>query len=164
MANRSNTSSWILVAILAVCLQVVFVFADGRPTATGTAIDFSKAFFLLDTGMERYLCSQLINADESLVRDYVLAMNDQAHDRGFGKAMVRQMIYNLETTTLAQDSESATIHIKGVRRTRINPLYAYVAKLFGLGRVHPFQETLELIREDGRWKVCGNPYGLAMDV
>jgi len=65
---------------------------------------------------------------------------------------------------LAQDGESATIQVKGKRRTQINPVYAYVAKLFGLGQTHTFEETLELIKEDGSWKVCGNPYGLTMDV
>ena len=46
--------------------QVVFVFADCKQTATGTAIDFSKAYFLLETDMEKYMCSELAgDEDES---------------------------------------------------------------------------------------------------
>lgn len=164
MVNRSNLSSWILVVILAVSLQVVFVFADGRPTATGTAIDFSKALFLLDAEMGRYLCGQLSADGESAADAHLHAMSNQARNRGFEIGMVRQMIYHVETTTLAQDGESATILVKGKRRTQINPVYAFVAKLFGLGRTHTFEETLELIKEDGSWKVCGNPFGLTIDV
>jgi hypothetical protein len=164
MANRSNNSAWILVVILAVCLQVVYVFADCRQTATGTAIDFSKAYFLLDADMEKYMCSELAgDADESAAASYLQAMTDEARERGFGTGMVRQSIYHVKTETLAQDAESATIHLNGVRRTCIHPVFAYVAKLFHLGATHSFEETLELLKEDGKWKVCGTPYGLSLD-
>lgn len=166
MANRSNNSAWILVVILAVCLQVVFVFADCRQTATGTAIDFSKAYFLLDADMGKYMCSELAGdeEEESVAASYLQAMTDEAADRGFNTGMVRQSIYHIKTETLAQDAGSATIHLKGVSRTCINPVYAFVAKLFHLGDTQPFEETLELLKEDGRWKVCGTPYGLSLDV
>jgi hypothetical protein len=165
MMNRGNNAAWILVVILAVCFQVVFVFADSKQTATGTAIDFSKAYFMMDADMEAYLCSELIGDDEaSATEAYLQAKTDEANARGFGTGMVRQMIYHVKTDTLAQDAESATIHIKGLRRTCIHPVFAYVAKLFQLGRVHEFEETLKLMKEDGKWKVCGAPYGLALDV
>ena len=165
MANRSNNSAWILVVILAVCLQVVFVFADCKQTATGTAIDFSKAFFLLDADMEKYICSELTgDEDQSAATAHIQAMTDQANARGFGTGMVRQMIYHVKTETLAQDAESATIHLKGLRRTCIHPAFTFVAKLFQLGQARPFEETLELTKEDGRWKVCGAPFGLSLDV
>jgi hypothetical protein len=67
MANRSNNSAWILVVILAVCLQVVFVFADCKQTATGTAINFSKAYFLLDGDMAKYICSELAGDEDEPV-------------------------------------------------------------------------------------------------
>ena len=50
-----------------------------------------------------------------------------------------------------------------ITRTCIHPVFAYVASLFRLGQTHEFEETLELIKEDGKWKVCGTPYGLAME-
>ena len=165
MANRGNNSAWILVVILAVCLQVAFVFADCKQTATGTAIDFSKAYFLLNTDMGKYMCGELAgDEDESAVAAYLRAVTDGAEARGFGKGMMQQAIYHVETETLAQDAESATIHVKGMHRTCIHPVFAYVAKLFGLGRVHAFEGMLELVKEDGKWKVCGTPYGLFLDV
>ncbi len=164
MATRSNNSAWILVVVLAVCLQVVFVFADVKQTATGTAINFSKAYFLLDADMEKYICNELAgNEDEPVVAAYLQAMTDEANARGFGTGMMKQTIIHVKTETLAQDPESATIHLKGRHRTCIHPIFAYVASLFRLGQTHAFEATLELIKEDGKWKVCGNPYNLSMD-
>jgi hypothetical protein len=164
MAKSSNSAMWIVVVILAVCLQVVFVFADGRQSATGTAIDFSKAYFLLDGDLDKYLCSELAgDEDASAAADYLQSKTDEATDRGFGKGMIRQMIYHVKTETLAQDAESATIHLHGLRRTCIHPVFAYVAKLFHLGEAREFEETLELTKEDGQWKVCGAPFGLSLE-
>lgn len=165
MVNRSSNSAWILVVILAVCLQVVFVLADCKQTATGTAINFSKAYFLLDADMEKYICSELAgDEDEPVVATYLQTMTDEATARGFGTGMIRQIITHVEAETLAQDAESATIHLKGRHRTCIHPVFAYVAGLFRLGRTHAFEETLELVKEDGKWKVCGTPYGLSLEV
>ncbi len=165
MASRSNNSVWILVVILAVCLQMVFVLADCKQTATGTAIGFSKAYFLIDADMGKYVCSELAgDEDESAITNYLQAMTDEARARGFGTGMVKQTIYHVETETLAQDAESATIHLKGRHRTCIHPVFAYVATLFQLGQTHAFEETLELVKENGKWKVCGSPYDLSLDV
>ena len=164
MANRSNYSAWILVAILAVCLQVLFIFADCKQTATGTAIDFSKAYFLLEADMDKYMCSELIGEeDESVAAAHIQSMTAKAESWGYGIGMVRKMITHLETETLAQDGESAIIHLAGHSRTCIHPIFTYIAKLFRLGQTYTFEETLELIKEDGRWKVCGTPYGLSLD-
>ena len=37
-----------------------------------------------------------------------------------------------------------------------------VSKLFHLGDTREFEETLELVKEDGRWKVCGAPFGMSL--
>jgi len=93
MSNRSNNSAWILVVVLAVCLQVVFVFADCKQTATGTAINFSKAYFLLDADMEAFMCNELIGDEEdSAAFSHIKAMRDEAGDRGFGIGMVQRTI------------------------------------------------------------------------
>ena len=165
MANRNNYSAWILVVILAVCLQAVFVFADRKQTATGTAIAFSKAYFMLDADMGKYLCSDLSGDEEaSPVAEYIHTVTNDARERGFGTGMVRQMITHIETKTLNQDAETATIHVEGTSRACIHPIFTYVAKLFHLGERHTFEGTLTLIKEDGAWKVCGTPYALPIQV
>jgi len=77
--------------------------------------------------------------------------------------MVRKMVTHLETETVAQNDESATIHLAGHSRTCINPVFTYIAKLFHIGQQYTFEETLNLIKEDGQWKVCGTPFGLSLD-
>ena len=164
MANRSNISAWILLVVLAVCLQVVFVFADCKQSATKTAVDFSKAYFLLDDNLETFLCSDLLgDEDESAASAYLTAMTTEARNRGFNKGMVRKIITHLETETVSQNDESATIHVSGESRTCIHPVFSYIAKLFHIGQKYTFEETLELTKEDGRWKICGTPYGLSLD-
>ncbi len=164
MANRSNISAWILLVVLAVCLQVVFVFADCKQSATKTAVDFSKAYFLLDDDLEWYLCNDLIgDEEESSAAVYLRSKAVEAKDRGFNIGMVRKIITHLETETMSQDEASATIHLSGESRTCIHPVFSYIARLFRIGQKYTFEETLELIKEDGQWKVCGTPFGLTLN-
>ena len=164
MAKKDNKSVWILVVVIAIALQLLFVFADNKKTATGTAVAFSKAYFMLDDGLEEFVCSDLIGEeDESAVSTYLYTMNQEAYERGFEKSMVRKMIYHVKTETVAQDAESATIKIHGLHRTCIHPAFTFVAKLFQLGDLGEFEATLDLTKEDGQWKVCGNPYGLSLE-
>ena len=165
MANRSNSAMmWILVVVLAVGLQAVFIFADCTNTATGTAVEFSKAYFSIDADLDRYLCSDLIGDEASAATGYFQKMNTEAKERGFGLGMVRKMVTHLETETLSQDGESATIHLEGTSRTCIHPVFTWVAKMFHIGDTYNFEATIDLIKEDGRWKVCGEPFGMSLDV
>ncbi len=165
MANQGKYSAWILVLILAVCLQIVFVVADCKESATTTAIEFTNAYFMLDTELNDFVCQDLAGDDEaSATAAYLQSMSDEAREMGFGTGMVRKKIYHVETETIAQDAETATIHIKGHHRTCIHPVFTWVAKLFRLGRAHEFEETLKLVKEDGKWKVCGAPFGLVSEV
>jgi hypothetical protein len=162
MAIRRNKAAWILVVVVAVCFQLVYVFAESKPTATGTAIAFTKAYFMLDGDMGKYMSSDLLGNDEetSPVTAYIQAATDDAKARGFEIGMMKQAIEHLKTETLAHSADSATIRLSGVRRTCIHPVFAYVARLFHLGQTHPFEETLQLVKKDGKWKVCGVPYGM----
>ena len=36
-----------------------------------------------------------------------------------------------------------------------------VGRLFSIGETYSVDETLKLVKEDGRWKVCGNPFLIA---
>ena len=43
------------------------------------------------------------------------------------------------------------------RKRAIHPAFAYFAKILNIAGTYPVEATLDLVREDGRWKVCGNP-------
>jgi hypothetical protein len=59
------------------------------------------------------------------------------------------------------DENSATVRITGERLRSINPVYAIVGRLFFLIESHEIDETLTLVKEEGRWKVCGKPFSLS---
>ncbi len=164
MANRGNLSAWILLVVLAVCLQVAFVFLGHKESATKTATDFAKAYFLLDDDLDTYLCGDLAGDEEKTpAAAYLDAKATEAQNRGFGLGMVKKMVTHMHAETLAQDEESATIHLEGQSRTCIHPVFTYVAGIFRIGKKYSFEETLELVKEDGQWKVCGTPFGLPLN-
>jgi hypothetical protein len=55
---------------------------------------------------------------------------------------------------------TAKIHLTGKSRVCINPAFMLVGKLFQIGRDHIVDETIELVKEDGRWRVCGGSFEL----
>ncbi len=52
---------------------------------------------------------------------------------------------NLEFSTLSQDGESAAVHAQG----------EIIVSLFGAAMPEQINSSLTLVREDGKWKVCG---------
>ncbi len=165
MAQKSSNSLFALVILIAIFLQVVFVFADGRETATGAAVEFSKAYFMLDSKMADRVCGDLAgDEEETAVGAFIQKAADEASDRGVGVGYIRHTLYGIKTETISQDAETAKIKLMGKTRVCINPLYAFVAKIFFLGDTYKVEEVLDLVKEDGKWKVCGAPYSLQTDV
>lgn len=162
--DRNNMSTPIVLVILAgILLQVLLIFGDSRPLPHRTAIAFSKAYFQLDPAMGKFLCTDLRGDEEAdpvaLLRERRF---DEARDRGFPAGMVRSNLYHVDShTEFSEDGAQARVRITAARRTAINPVFAWVARLFSIGETHHLEETLELVKEEGAWKVCGNPFGLA---
>jgi len=162
--KENNWSTPIVLVVLAgIVLQVLFIFAAGQSAPHRTAKAFAKAYFKIDPAMTRYLCADLKGDEEqNPVADYRYRRFDEARQQGFAPGFMKSALYHLETETeMAADGDQATVRVTAERRTAINPIYAWVAKLFYIGDSHPVDERLELVREDGAWKVCGNPFGLA---
>ena len=63
MMRVSSGLTWVSMSIVAILLQIIFVLADVKDTVTGTAIEFSKSYFLLDNSMKDYLCSDFYQND-----------------------------------------------------------------------------------------------------
>jgi hypothetical protein len=162
--ERNNMSTPIVLVILAgILLQVLLIFGDSRPLPHRTAIAFSKAYFQLDPVMGKLLCTDLRGDEEAdpvtLLRERRF---DEARERGFPFGMMRANLYHVDShTEFSEDGDQARVRITAVRRTAVNPIYAWVARLFSINETHHLEETLELVKEEGAWKVCGNPFGLA---
>lgn len=152
----SNSTAWALMLLLAMFLQVAFAFVDAADTPSRAAVDFSKAYFRLDPAMADRICEERLMVDDvDVVGQHLYRMGQQAEARGFDLPMVKKGLYHIETQVLAQSDEEAQVRISAMTRTRINPVYAWVASIFQLGDTEHIEEVLHLVKEDGKWKACG---------
>jgi len=165
MLQNSKYGSLVVVICLGIALQVLLIFASSSSTPYNTAVAFTKAYFKLDPSMAEYLCEESKTVDDlDVVAEYIHHAASTAKDRGFDKNYLKSQLYNIITeTTYASDTE-AKVTITASRRTAINPIFAWVTKLFHIGGTYPFEATIDVIKEDGTWKVCGDPFSLAQDI
>jgi hypothetical protein len=165
MSQNSKYISLAVVIGLGIVLQVVLIFASCTSSPYNTAVAFTKAYFKLNPSMAEYLCEESKTIDDlDVVAGYIHHATSAAKNRGFNKSYVKSQLYNIITETTYTSDTEATVFIKAERRTAINPLYAWVAKLFHIGGTYPFEATLEVIKEDGAWKVCGDPLALSQHI
>ena len=160
--SQDSKIALITVVVLGFLLQIILAAADTRETPYGAAIAFSKAYFSLCPDLAQTMANNGIDADEVDVADaYLYSKSVEAADRGYHISRLSKMFYNIHTKTVAQDASTATVHISGTTRIAINPLYGFVAKLFFLTSPTDVEETINLVKEDGKWKVAGQPFALA---
>jgi len=158
MVLNQNTSVFILTILLGIFLQAILIFADTADTPTKAAVGFSKAYFKFDSSMSNKICSELSKAEIDPVDYYINAAKLEAKARGVNLNYLKNEIYHISTEIISQDDNSAKIHLKGMLRISINPVFAWVAKIFRLGKTHEVEEIIQLVKEEGRWKICGNPF------
>ncbi len=159
--GSSKTKPIALVIIVAFILQVVLITADHHTSPGKAAVEFSKAYFKLNKAMEQHLCGEMTEDGESdIVGDYLYRMADEAKAEGFDVNWMKMVLSHIETETQMVDENMAEVRITCNRRRSINPVFALVAKMFSLGETHEVEEILTLVKEDDRWKVCGEPFAL----
>jgi hypothetical protein len=160
--SQDSKIALITVVVIGFLLQIILAAGDARQTPYGAAIAFSKAYFGLCPDLAQTMANNGIDADEVDVADaYLYSKSVEAADRGYPIRRLNKMFYNIHTKTVAQDASTATVHISGTTRIAVNPLYGFVAKLFFLTSPTDVEETINLVKEDGKWKVAGQPFALA---
>jgi len=152
--TRETRSALALVVILAVFFQLIFIFADTRDTPDKIARQFASLYYKLDPAMTNLLCENLSSDDENVVESYIHKAGMEARERGLDVSYLRLQLYNVRTHMLKRDDNSAMIRITGEMKRGINPVFAYVGKLFFLGKTYPLDQTVNVIKENGKWKVC----------
>ena len=162
MLQTSRIASLVLIVLVGGVLQLLLVFADCKDTPSRAAVEFTKAYFMLDATMGKRLCTEVAEkAEADVVETYLYRIGQEALRLGFAPNYMRHTLYGIETETLARDDNTAEVRIVCTRKRALNPLYAWVARIFFLGQTHTVDETLNLVKEDGRWKVCGTPFDLS---
>lgn len=160
--SQDSKIALITVVIIGILLQIILAAADTRETPYGAAIAFSKAYFGLCPDLAQTMANDGINADEVDVADaYLYSKSVEAADRGYPINRLSKMFYNIHTKTVARDASTATVHVSGTTRIAINPLFGFVGKLFSLTSPTDVEETIDLVKEGGKWKVTGQPFALA---
>ena len=150
------------VVIIAVILQVGLIIADDNDSPAQTAVCFTEAYFKLDESMGQYLCKELLeNEASNVVGDYLHQVAEEAKAMGFKKNYMKTALGQVETRTEMQDENTAIVRIKGERSRYLNPVFGAIATMFFLTESYEVDKTLQVIKEDGQWKVCGTPFMLA---
>ncbi|MBW2575470.1 MAG: hypothetical protein JRC88_08285 [Deltaproteobacteria bacterium] len=161
MVRLSRSAGIILVLILGFLVQLLFTFADSTDTPNKAVVQFSKAYFNLDKSMAKRICKKrLASEDVDFIDQYLHLAAEEAKKRGFGINFMKNKLYHIETETISKKDNEAQIRITGKIRVSINSVYPIVAKLFNIGATHEVDEIINVIKEDGTWKVCGNLFSL----
>jgi hypothetical protein len=161
MDSGSKFLTFTSVIMLALILQVILAVADQRDTPEKAAVEFAEAYFWLDPSMADRLCTDLNrSAENPAVQNYLQRIDQEARSLGYEFNYMKQGLFHIEAKTTLKDDNRAEVTLKGERRRTINPVFGLVARWFGMGETHPVEETLNLVREGGRWKICGKPFRL----
>ena len=161
MGSNSKFPKIAAVIVAAFILQIILITADHHESPGKAAVEFSKAYFKLNKVMGERLCSDITEDGESdVVDDYLYRVADQAKSEGFNVSWMKMALLHIETETQMMDDNVAEVRINCNRRRVVNPVFALVAKIFCLGETYKVEETLTLVKEDDRWKVCGEPFAL----
>jgi type IV secretory pathway TraG/TraD family ATPase VirD4 len=161
MVRLSKTAGIILVLVLGFLVQAIFSFADSIDTPRKAVVQFSKAYFKLDKSMAKRICKKrLASEDVDVVDQYIFFAAKEAKEKGFDISFMKNKLYDIKSETIFKKDNEARVRITGKIRVSINPVYTIVAKLFNIGATHEVDEIINVIKEDGKWKVCGNLFSL----
>jgi hypothetical protein len=163
MLSGKNLTIVGFVVVVFVILQGILISIGKVDSPVTAAVDFAKAYFMLDgTSMSERLCSEMVEDEElNIVNTYLNSVADRARELGFSKNYMRNQLSHISTELQMTDENNAEVRITGERLRSINPVFALIGRLFFLIETHEVDETLSLVKEDGRWKVCGNPFSLS---
>lgn len=158
MGQLNRFAPFILLIVLFVLLQPILILVDSRQTPESVAKAFVKDYYGLDPAMEKWLCRQMV-ARVDVVDNYLYDKYFEATQRGFEIEYLRHMFTHLDLTTISREDDAARVHVTGTTRVAINPIYMLIGKWFGLGQNHPVDLTLDLVKENGHWRICGGVPG-----
>ncbi len=164
MEQGSKLTAIVCVVFVGIVLQVVLSCIPPKDSPTRTAREFTKAYYMLDPEMSKWLCEELAENEEGDPVDaYLYKMSQEALKEGYKPSFKQTTLYNLKIKKVSNDDDpTVKMRVTAVRKRCINPAFALVAKWFFLGNSYPLEATLELIKEDGKWKICGAPFDLTV--
>lgn len=161
MGQDNRLMPLVMVLILGVALQAALIGVEclnqGKPH--NVAVRFAKSYFKFDSGMTELICKDRLTVDDqNVVVTYIDAAADKAKMRGFDISYLKSQLYHVDTHTTFNSATEGEVHLTAYRRNAINPVFYWVAKLpfFNLTKEYSVDVRLKVVKEDGKWKVCGS--------
>lgn len=154
MSNFRDLSTIALVLLFAVFLQLILVAAELKETPDRAAVAFAKAYYRLDPDMTDRVCQDVLESGDP-VGTLIYDAEIEAQQRGFSPSYMRSQLFNVRTSILEQDEATAKVNLIWERKKSIHPAFAYFAKIWGIGETHHEDKVMDLVLEEGEWKVCG---------
>jgi hypothetical protein len=155
---------FVWVFALGLLLQAGFVLLDCKKAPYQAATAFAHAYFSLEPAMAGYLWKGDAAAQQAtIVSSFIELSKADTVKRGYNLSMVKNTLYHVRTNTVQKSDREAEVRLTAYRRTAINPAFVFIAKFFDLGKTYHVEETIRMIKEDGRWKVCSPVFDLAAD-
>ena len=142
----------IALVVIFILLQPVLMILDCRQTPASVAKQFVEDYYYLDPDMEKFLCRQVVETE--WVDTYLQGKADEASQRGFSTKSLRRMFTHIHLETVTAQDDAAVVQVKGTLRTAIYPAFMVVGKIFGIGQNYDVETDINLVKEDGRWRVC----------
>ena len=158
MAKKIDLAPFAIVIGLAVVLQLALIGVDCRQTPDKIARGFAEAYYYINPDMQDYLCSSLI--EKGAVDNFIYRKKQEASQRGFSTNYLRQKFTRLHLDATETGDTTMSFHLQGTTRVCIYPPFMIVGKLFGIGQDYPVDTHIDLVKENGQWRVCGNPFGI----
>ncbi|MBW1745769.1 MAG: hypothetical protein JRG74_01875 [Deltaproteobacteria bacterium] len=144
----------IFIIVIAFFMQVMFVYAQNSDTPNKAATEFTRAYFGLDSSMADRLCQESLIVDGvNVVDSYIYCVTSKAKTEGFRPFFVKNYLYHVQTNTISKDENKAQIKLTCEIK---HPLRTFFTKESS----RKIDETFNLIKEDGKWKVCGDVFSL----
>lgn len=158
--NKVITISLVLLVgiILQIVLAVLPCITGKTNTPHEAAVDFAKAYFMIDPSMSDFLSKDKQVVDGSNVaKEHFERNRIEAEKMGFGTNYMRYRLYHIETKMLDKNDDRAKVMIKGSLKRAIRTIYSIIADIpfIDIGKRHKIEGTIDLIKEDGIWKAEG---------
>lgn len=155
MAKKIDLTPIAITIGIAIVLQLALIGIDCRQTPDKIARNFAEAYYYLEPDMQNYVCAALV--EEGAVGNFLYRKKQEAQQRGFSTNYLRRKFIEMHLKAVDTGADSMEVHLEGTTRTCINPAFMVIGKLFGIGRNYPVEGTIDLVKENGQWRVCGNP-------
>jgi len=154
MPQRINLVPIILSIIAAVIFQIGFICKDIKDTPAKAVKEFAEAYFRVDKSLANRLCEERKTVHGvDVVDTYIYEKTKDAADRGFGLFYVRNKLYDARTTTTRKQDGSVEVRLTAKIRPPLKSFFT------GEG-YREIDETMTVINDNGKWKVCGRVFSL----